>query len=131
MVGLPGRPDLGVGSRSWVALRTTRSKRHPKYVHAPRGQLIHVVSGMEFLWYDVGVGGHSVVLLTSNPRTTVRTVCGASMWQCRSGSPMLCKLPSAKATMCKRCLGESVRTFDRGAWSEERHAARKALGCAT
>jgi hypothetical protein len=122
-----GRPDFENHK-----FGVTRAKRHPKYVYGnAQGLLMHEIAYVEFRWYEVGPGGHSLIRL-AHPKISVTTRCGqVFFYRCQNGKPKstMCEMPNPGAVLCGRCQGKGPVFGKNGSGGVTKSAAKVRLGC--
>jgi hypothetical protein len=124
-----GRPDFTDHS-----FGKTYAKKFPKYVFSNmNGLLIHVISSVEFHWYDAR---GSYLERRDTPRVIINTNCNQTFFghstTLSSGKPRasFCELPKADAVLCGRCHGQGP-IFGRDSKSTvTKQEAKARLGCA-
>lgn len=125
---IQGRPDFENHT-----FGVTRAKRHPKYVYGNVfGCLVHEIAYVEFRWYDVGPGGHSLIR-RAHPKISITTRCQqVFLLRNSNGRPRstMCEIPNPDAVLCGRCQSKGPIFGKNGSGNTTKSAAKVRLGCA-
>src|SRR5262245_45458642 len=92
---------------------------------------MHEIAHVEFRWYDVGPGGHSLIR-RAHPSIHITTYCGQMfVLRHRNGQPRstMCEIPNPDAVLCGRCQGEGPIFGKNGKGNVTKSEAKARLGC--